>query len=151
MSGASASFHLDDAEAKRMFQRIREWGANARPVLNEIGSILEDSSRKRFETERAPDGTPWAPLSEKYKAWKAKKGLMTGILKARRGDLAVSPKWDPPAADSVTVTAYDRRAVFHQFGTRRGIPARPFLGVSEEDREDIMDAVRRFMQRAAAG
>lgn len=62
MAGASMEFSFDDSEALAMFARLRERGRSPRPVLNEIGSVLEQSARDRFKSERGPDGIPWAPI-----------------------------------------------------------------------------------------
>lgn len=51
MSGAS--FELDMAEANYLFAAIKAAGRNLRPLMNEIGSALEDSTRQRFRTERS--------------------------------------------------------------------------------------------------
>jgi len=40
---------------------------NPRPLLVKIREYLTRSTRQRFLDQRAPDGTPWAPLSPRYR------------------------------------------------------------------------------------
>lgn len=163
---SSTSFELDMAEANYLFAAIKAAGRNLRPLMNEIGSALEDSTRQRFRTERSPDGARWTPISQEWRAEKAERGLASGILKMR-GDLLNSVRYDPPTDNSVTLVASTPYAAAHQFGAtirpRRGkalkvrgrllssvrIPARPYLGLSADDRTEVLDAARDFLARAA--
>ena len=162
---SSASFELDMAEANYLFAAIKAAGRNLRPLMNEIGSALEDSTRQRFRTERSPDGARWTPISQEWRAEKAERGLASGILKMS-GDLLDSVRYDP-GDDSVSVIASTPYAAVHQFGATirprrvkalkvRGrllssvrIPARPYLGLSADDRSGVLDAARDFLARAA--
>lgn len=162
---SSASFELDMAEANYLFAAIKAAGRNLRPLMNEIGSALEDSTRQRFRAERSPDGIRWAPISPEWRAEKAERGLAAGILKMR-GDLLNSVRYEA-GGDSVSVRASTPYAAAHQFGAtirpRRGralkvrgrllasvtIPARPYLGLSADDRSEVLDAARDFLARAA--
>jgi phage virion morphogenesis protein len=167
MAGASMDFSFDDSEALAMFARLRERGRSPRPVLNEIGSVLEQSARDRFKSERGPDGIPLAPISEEWRKEKARRGFASGILKMR-GDLLNSVRANSATDEGVEVVATINYAAIHQFGgeirprrkkalkvrdrllSKVTIPARPFLGISTEDRGEILDAVRDFLARASA-
>lgn len=83
-----------------------------------------------------------------------------------RGDLLNSVRYEA-GSDSVSVIASTPYAAAHQFGAtirpRRGkalkvrgrllasvtIPARPYLGLSADDRSEVLDAARDFLARAA--
>ncbi|MDR1889045.1 MAG: phage virion morphogenesis protein [Zoogloeaceae bacterium] len=43
---------------------LRMSPSGLRPAMLEIGESLAESTRRRFETSTAPDGTSWAPLAE---------------------------------------------------------------------------------------
>src|SRR5690606_24539751 len=88
MSGTQFRIELDDAAAQRMFASLHAGvTSGALPLFTEIGSALEASTRERIEsTKRAPDGTPWLPLSEAWVEHKRGKGYAEGIL-TMRGDL----------------------------------------------------------------
>lgn len=65
----------------------------------------------------------------------------------RSGDLAprILADWDDTSAVAGTNVVY---AAMHHFGDpRRGIPARPFLGVSTESRGDVLQAIVDHLER----
>lgn len=44
---------------------------DTRSLLEGVAGLIEDQTVERIaETKRAPDGTAWEPLSDKYDAWK---------------------------------------------------------------------------------
>lgn len=163
---AGASFEVDLRTAAHLFDRIKAAGRSMQPLMAEIASVMEDSTRQRFRSQQSPDGIPWAPISDEWKAEKADRGFATGVLKMR-GDLlnSVRPESD---ANSATVIASAPYAAIHQFGgvirPKRGkalrvrgrflssvtMPARPYLGMSDDDRFEVLDAARDFLRRAAA-
>lgn len=52
----------------------------AGPGLGDMGEYLLRVHDGRFDAQRAPNGTPWAPLSPGYAARKAKRRARAGIL-----------------------------------------------------------------------
>ncbi|MGF6148989.1 Mu-like prophage protein gpG [Kingella potus] len=128
-------------------------GDLTRPMTG-IAGILENSTRKRFDSKTAPDGSLWAglkPATLRAKAYAQakrggkKNGARGGIL-VDRGDLY----------ESLTGFANDKMAVFgtpqfyavfHQTGTRH-MPARPIFGLSEQNRADIRDLLAEWLEKA---
>jgi len=126
------------------------------PVMRQIGQYLVDSTRERFPTGTAPDGSRWASKSPTTLA-------RYGARRSNRVD--PRPLYGPSRAlstqifaesgrDSVAVGSNRIYAAVMQFGaargafgqTRRGapipwgpIPARPFLGLSAEDEAEILE------------
>lgn len=166
MSGASFKIEVDDAEARYLFAAIRARGRNPRPLLQEIGSVLEDSTRQRFRSETSPDGVKWAPISDEWREEKEERGFNTGILKMR-GDLLNSVRSEVQGAEAVEIIASQPYAAIHQYGgtirPRRGralrvrgrplgsvtMPARPYIGLSDDDRGEIVAAAQDFLDRAS--
>lgn len=73
MSGASLDIQLkiaNSAEVSAAFQSLQDRLADLTPVFRDLGEAMLNSARRRFNTQTAPDGTPWAALSKKYKASK---------------------------------------------------------------------------------
>lgn len=108
-----------------------------------IGEALLQSTDARFDKQQAPDGTPWQPLSPKYAAYKRKRGYGKKILKMR-GHLRDTLTMQATDA-SVSIGSNRIYAAMHQYGgrTRFGqIPARPYLGISDEDEQAIMDTLQ---------
>lgn len=141
-------------------------------AYREIGADLVESTLRRFETSTGPDGKPWAPLAEgtvlavlaRVKGAYGKRGLTkkgatakagrkplvdTGVLRdtlryqlipggVEIGTNRFSGEWEGGAA-------------VHQFGSRNGhIPARPFLGVSADDKATVLGIFDRYLRQSGA-
>lgn len=141
---------------------------NLAPALSEIGERLTETTQARFNTSTAPDGQRWkqnAPATILgYLGGKAgvygktgkitKKGM--GYAQNKKtlvasGLLQDSIHWQL-IPDGVAVgtdrfaDAWDSGAAVHQFGSINGkIPARPFLGVSDDDERTILDIVAGYL------
>ena len=90
------------------------------PLMENIGMALKSSTRARFETETAPDGTPWRPLKEstinnKLVAKNGKTNARGGIL-SDRGDLRKSITYFA-TSQSVAIGTDRHYGVYHQLGT----------------------------------
>jgi len=152
--------------------------ADVGELSNREAEIVADTARRgiaaNFEEERAPDGTPWAPLAPRTQE-ERRKGIdargvpfRTGsrhpILK-RTGDLKESFT-DPRHPRNVTevergggVTAVvlgakddprtpGRIETLHAGGfteTGAPVPARPFVGLSDRHREQVEEQARRVV------
>lgn len=154
---------------QRLFDRLQRLGANPRPLLEEIAAYGEASTRARFRSQTAPSGEPWTP-SLRVRLFGGKTLTRDGHL----GD-SITHRADDQAAEWGTNRIY---AAVHQFGgeikavTGRHLrfalpgigwrsvasvtlPARPFLGLSTEDRREILEMVgdhlRQLLRPGAAG
>jgi phage virion morphogenesis protein len=165
---------LDDAQLRRAIAHAQRRMGDLRPVMQEIGEYLVVSTKERFATSTAPDGSRWAPNSE---------ATVAALLRARGG---IKRKGAPGSkrpligetqrlsteinyratSDSVAVGSAEEYAATQQFGankgafgrTRRGapipfgdIPARPFLGLSPDDRREILDILSEHLRRTMGG
>ncbi|MCY3878611.1 MAG: phage virion morphogenesis protein [Rhodobacteraceae bacterium] len=61
MAGAGIRIETNAAAASADLARRIARMSDTRPVMDEIGSLLEESTRERFDRERGPDGAPWLP------------------------------------------------------------------------------------------
>ena len=150
MAGASLDIQLqisNAAEVRAAFESLQAKLADLTPFFRDIGEALLNSTRERFRTQTAPDGTPWAALSPGYRARKKKhadliltlNGYLRGTLNYRVGPREV--RIGTPLIYGAT----------HQFGNpRRTIPARPWLGLSEDDETMILDALQDWLARDLA-
>lgn len=177
------SIELDDAEVRAALRRVIDRGRDLRPVLLSIGETLSESTKERFRTGTAPDGTPWAPNSEvtelrnlrRSKGSLRKDGGLTAKgaqrLAAKRPLIGESKSLSTLIGyqvdgDSVLIGSPMIYAGTHQFGARKGqfgrnrrggpipwgdIPARPFLGVSDADRDEVVQLLIEYVEDAWAG
>jgi Phage virion morphogenesis family. len=58
------TIEIDDQQIRQAFTRLVASAKNPRPVLEQIGELLVDSTKQRFATSTAPDGTRWAENSD---------------------------------------------------------------------------------------
>lgn len=131
---------IDDAELKAELRKLADKINNLTPFFADVGETLLNSTRERFRSMTDPDGTPWAPLSPAYQAQKPKnKNLILTLNGFLRGTLTKQA-----TRDSLRIGSPLDYAAKHQFGSGR-IPARPFLGLSEEDRSDLLDALNEYL------
>lgn len=121
--------------------------ANTRDLMREIGLAMKAGTVRRFQNSVGPDGEAWEPVKEgsrKNRRGRARPLLDTGRL---RRSLAISA-----TAAEVHVGSNLIYARIHQLGGQAGpgrrvaIAARPFLGLSEEDIDEITDLIRRHLQ-----
>ncbi len=113
------------------------------PLMQAIGSVLENSTRQRFNTKKSPVGVSWAVLMPA--TLHTKHGRGGGIL-VDRGDLMRSITFHA-AGDSVAVGTDREYGKYHQAGTKHMV-ARPFLGLSQQDEQDINDMINDFLAGA---
>ena len=149
MPGASIEITFDDARVIEALTRLAAAGKDLTPAMREIGEHLLNTTRQRFSDEEAPDGTPWAPLTATTKRRKTRnvEKILTESGALRGHGLAYLARRDEVEVGSPLIYAGT-----HQFGAARGsfgstakgapipwgdIPARPFLGVSNDDKDAI--------------
>lgn len=109
-----------------------------------LGSELESQTRRRIAEEKsAPDGENWDEWSEAYAARRPKRG---GLLDLD-GGLVESIAFEV-TGDAIVVGSNLVYALVHQEGfDKKNIPARPYLGVSDENLEDLGQLVIDFIER----
>jgi phage virion morphogenesis protein len=105
-------------------------------LLQQIGGLVESQTRTRIQSEKqSPSGEAWKAWSEKY----ARTRHGGHSLLQNEGDLLDSIQW-AVSGDSVEIGSNLVYAATHQHG-RGAIPARPYLGLSDEDQVEIADVI----------
>lgn len=141
-----------EAQMGALFERT----GDLTPLMITLGDLLIDGTKMRFDVGAGPDGTPWKPSLRAEL-----EGGQTLVDSERLRDTLRSA----PGSDHVEVGSDLIYAAVHQMGaTIRPvnaaalrfslpgglgivhakeviIPARPYLGVSEEDETEITSAV----------
>lgn len=156
---------IKDDEISAVLDRLSRSLSDLTPVMQEIGELLVPSTKERFKAGEAPDGSKWAAKSE-----------TTIETYRRRGDrIDFRPLFGPsgrlsseiafaPTSHSVEISSNMIYAAVMHFGAAKGafgtnakggsipwgnIPARPFLGVSEQDRTNLIETVEEWLLRVA--
>lgn len=162
MSGARVELEFDNAAVLSAIRGALAELTDPRPMLLDIGEALVNSTRDRFSAQRGPDGQTWKSLSPRYLETKSPN---PGKILQRRGDLV--RQIFPQVEGATLLVGTDRvYGAVHQFGalkgafgkTRRGapipwgdIPARPFLGISDDDAAEIIAIARDHLQARLQG
>lgn len=145
MAGASApiDIEIDDREIRDGLRALQDKLGDLRPFYQDLGEALLNSTRRRFETQTAPHGSPWAALSPGYKQRKKKhKDLVLTLDGYLRGTLDYRATKDELRVGTPLIYG-----AAHQFGRPEiHLPARPFLGLSDEDRQDALDILAEWLQ-----
>ena len=146
-----------DGEVEELLARLEQMsGIDKAGVMNAIAEGLRTSTVERFGSEESPEGTKWRP------SIRATKSGGKTLTKSAALKTSIKSKADSTGAAVGTNLVY---AATHQFGDERtirakngrylkfqigekwvsvpsvrvNIPARPFLGISEADKEEIKD------------
>lgn len=130
---------IDTAAASR---RLQAFAMRSFADLMEIlGTLVEGQVKRRISSEKtSPDGVPWAPLKA---STALKKGSSAQLVDTGRLLGSISHTSTSSTATVGTNVFY---APFQHYGTRH-IPARPFMGISEENMAEIRRAVDAWVER----
>lgn len=147
MAGASISidYKLPDKEIAARLRALVDAGEDLEPAFIDIGEGLLNSTHDRWDQQVDPEGNPWEPLDPKYQARKEKNAEKILVLEGfMRDTLAYNT-----SSQSMEMGTNLIQGATHQFGDDdRGIPARPYLGVSEDDEQMIIDTLHDHFQNA---
>lgn len=159
---------LDDAKAQAALSDLAQRGADLRPLMQELGEYLTETTKQRFQTSTAPDGSRWQPNAPatylaylgKSKGSFGKTGRITKAGAARAsgkkpligetGSLSRQIYYRADAR-SVEISSAEDYSAIHQFGGQAGrgrkvtIPARPYLGLSNDDQAAISEIAASYL------
>lgn len=149
MAGRGSSVVVEIAAHDGALARLAEVLSRPDDIMDRIGQYMVASVHRRFERERAPDGTPWLKSARAI----AEGGQTLTDTGRLRGSIVHTLTDGGRGVEVGTNVVY---AAIHQLGGRAGkgrrarIPARPYLGVDERDRDTILRIVAQAIERAGA-
>lgn len=154
MSGSCIEFDLSEFEtmARSINSAVNRLTARAKSqLLDDIGEEIESQSKERFETKEDPSGKRWEEWSKRYAARQAENNPGASILRGSGVGLYESITHEVDAQKIVTGSNKIYAGVHQKGWEERNIPAREYLGFSDEDQEDIESLVAGFVSRALKG
>lgn len=114
-------------------------------LMESVGEALRSGTIERFEAEEDPQGKKWKPSAR----------AMAGGGKTLDKESHLKDSIDYAAtSDKVMVGSNLPYARIHQLGGKTGkghkvdMPARPYLGVSEEDMDEVRETMADFLSGA---
>lgn len=145
MAGATIKVNFSEGNIKDAFEQLLRNQRASGSAFKNIGELLLDSTKERFSEEKGPDGEPWVENAESTLASKNNPKILQEL--GEGGGLLGTIAYQA-TSDSVELGSPKDYAAIHQFGgeTGRGgattIPARPYLGISKQDEDDIGDVLK---------
>ncbi len=147
--------HLDiNTEAlQRSLMHLQQAGRHLRPVFKDIGEELVKSTHQRFEDGIGPDGEKWA-LNSVLSTLERKEGDRPLIGETQ----GLSTEIHYAADDHrVMVGSNKEYAAMQHFGGKKDdyphlwgdVPARPFVGLSAADEQEVLEIVLDHLKTAA--
>lgn len=151
------TIELQDAELRRALNDAMRQLADPSKLLDDIGQLLENSTRLRLTDEKAdPSGQPWAPVKPATeRALRKKGGNIPGSLlwRTQPGGMHDGLTHNLIDGGRAVEVGFDKPyAIYHEFGTRhmarRGLlTADPETGeLGPDDRQDVLDLVNSYLQ-----
>jgi phage virion morphogenesis protein len=151
----SVDMRVDMRGLHRLADRIARLGdMDTRPLMDELGAAVVSQTQHRIDSEKTdPDGKPWEAWSDSHaKTRHQGQSLLMGF-----GALNDSIEHIMGiTGDHVEVGSNLVYAAAHQYGLdmtvvsnrrRITIPARPYLGISFENEEDLVALVDNYVDR----
>jgi len=158
----------DLREVRGALTRIGGIGRNPAAVLEAAGASIIMNTRRRMERGVAPDSTAWKPLNPSYAAVKEGPGILRGpnystsglyrsITRQVQGHTL---RWGSNKVYAAihqfggVIKPKNKRALFFHIGGHEivagsvRIPARPYLGFTDEDRADLIGELEAYLARA---
>lgn len=134
--------HHGVADAFELLAKLYQKTGDLSEPLADIGEGLLLSHRERWDAQESPEGEPWAPLSEKYRARKPRHA--DEVLRLNDDlrdtlDYQVDPQtlyFGTPLGDGAA----------HQFGRPEiNLPERRALGLSEGDKQSVLETLEGYL------
>ena len=149
-------------ETQKLLAELQRRTGNIQPAMEGIGQILVSNTQQRFVDQVDPDHHEWDKLSDFTLARRRKGGMGAQILRDT-GRLAGSINYKVVGGSVELGTELGTNVVYaptHQYGAKKGsygrtrkggpipwgdIPARPFFGYNDQDQEDVLELLQRYI------
>ena len=139
---------IDNKQIESKLLDLAERSENLRPLMKNIAGIFAYSTEENFKEEGRPK---WENLKDSTIKQRTKKKQWPGMILQVSGQLAssVNTYYDN---DSAVIGSNLDYAAIHQLGGQAGrnksveIPARPYLNLTDDDFEEIMDSINDYLK-----
>ncbi len=149
MSDKPIEIKIDNKDVERNLLELAQKGEDLRPLMKNIAGIFASATEENFKNEGRPG--KWTELSEATKKQRTKQKKWPGQILQVSGQLAssISTQYDDESAIIGSNLDY---AAIHQLGGDAGrgkkvkIPARPYLQLTDDDFNEILDATEHYLK-----
>ena len=138
----TVEIRLDSKAVEKALLQVTQKCENMRPLMKNIAGIMADATEQKFEEEGRPD--KWQKLAKRTIKQRTKTKHYPGKILQVEGRLALSvtTQYDN---DSAVIGSNLDYARIHQLGGQAGkglkttIPARPYLVLTNDEYNEIID------------
>lgn len=138
-------YKFDTSTIQQKFKKLAQV-MDGRDITRKVAGVLHQEAEKAFDQEKTPEGESWEKLNEDYKKRRDAAGY-TGKMLQVTGDLVTSLNIDY-GDNFAVIGASESYGQYHQMGTEK-MPARPFLGLSDEGMKEIKAILDRELSKLA--
>lgn len=157
---------VDDRDLAQLAGRGRDLSTldDTAPLMRDLSAAMLAWTDRRFETETAPDGSPWQPSR---RALEQGGQTLTNTARLRQSNSARSDRTSAEVGNNLvyggihqtggTIRPVSAGALKFRIGDRFvttdevEIPARPYLGLGPEDEAEVGHIVRDFLSAPIDG
>lgn len=147
---------LNYSDIQEALNKLLQRTNDLTPVMRGIAAIMESAAEGAFANEADPTtGKAWEPLSEETTIpFRIESGHWPGQILQVKGGLAASIETTYGSDYAIIGSALVYARIQHEGGRTsprsmifdEEIPARPYLGLSEHDRQDAVNIIRNFLK-----
>lgn len=150
MSGAVVSVDIGELkELAKILNRSVLSSSDRTGLMKSLGNEIVEQSRTRIlETQESPDGKKWQDFAASTRKYLERIGRADSArLLNREGYLQMSIDVKQYGQWSVFVGSDREYAAVHQWGYKpKNIPARPYLGLSTDNIEDLNELAQQWLR-----
>lgn len=118
--------------------------ADPQELADNLAALIETQTKRRIADEKtAPDGTPWEGWSTRYALTRKPNNRLLVDSQSLLDSIASEDSTNSAAVRVGTNMVYGN---VHQFGwDQRHIPARPYLGLSDDNTTEVIEALTAYL------
>ncbi|MGZ5059150.1 MAG: phage virion morphogenesis protein [Methylobacter sp.] len=143
-----SAIDVDDREILAALRQLQQSTGNLQPALLKIGEDLKESTKQRFLSKTGPDGQAWLGNADSTIERKGRDFPLTA-----GGTLGNTIDYQLFGNDGVDIGSPMEYAAMMQFGGTKAefpnlwgdVPGRPFLGISEDDKVQILATIQHHL------
>lgn len=137
----SIDVKIEDKELQEALRNLRSKISNLSPFYKKAAILMKADILRHFQSEEGPKGS-WEKLTKTYEKRKLLKGKNHILQFSGRLRGSIDAK---DMSDNASVGTNIQYGTTHQFGKGR-IPARPFLWLSTDALEKIMNVMKEHIK-----
>lgn len=145
---------VDNQRVLDALNGLMKRAGDVRPALQDMGEYFIESTKRRFTSKTAPDGTRWEDNSAVTEAHKGRNDPLIGESRRLANEIhyratATSLEWGSSLVYAGMQQFGGLKAAYpHLWGN---IPARPFLGMSSEDEAMALEILQEHLAEPLEG